>query len=197
MEVPRAIEQAIDGMQRVNKIVKAMKDFSHPDSAGKTAVDLNHAIETTITVARNEWKYVAEVSARCDPSLPPVLCHGGEIKQVILNLLVNAAHAIGDKVAEGEKGQIVVSTRVQDEFAEISISDTGGGIPVTIRSKIFDPFFTTKQVGKGTGQGLALAHNIIVNKHSGQLWFETEVGKGTTFFVRLPIGDSKQDGGQA
>jgi signal transduction histidine kinase len=122
-----------------------------------------------------------------DPNLPMVLCFPGEINQVILNLLVNAAHAIKDKVKESEKGQITVSTRLRGDFAEMSVSDTGGGIPENIRMRIFEPFFTTKEVGKGTGQGLALAHNVVVKKLGGRIWFETEVGRGTTFFVHLPV----------
>jgi signal transduction histidine kinase len=187
-EVPRAIDQSLDGSRRVAKIVRAMKEFSHPDSADKTAAELNRAIESTITVARNEWKYVAEIATEFDETLPPVVCYPGDINQVILNLVVNAAHAVKDAVAEGQMGQITVRTRKRGEFAEISVTDTGTGIPEAIRSRIFDPFFTTKEVGKGTGQGLSLAHNVVVKKHSGKIWFETEMGRGTTFFVELPIG---------
>ena len=186
-EVPRAIDQGLDGAHRVAKIVRAMKEFSHPDSAEKTATDLNKAIESTITVARNEWKYVAELTTDLDVNLPAVVCYPGDINQVILNLVVNGAHAIKEKVKDGEKGRITVCTRMRGEFAEISIADTGTGIPEAIRSRVFDPFFTTKEVGKGTGQGLSLAHTVVVKKHSGKIWFETEVGVGTTFFIDLPI----------
>jgi PAS domain S-box-containing protein len=186
-EVPRAIDQGLDGAHRVAKIVRAMKEFSHPDSAEKTATDLNKAIESTITVARNEWKYVAELITNLDVNLPAVVCYPGDINQVILNLVVNGAHAIKEKVKDGEKGRITVCTRMRGEFAEISIADTGTGIPEAIRSRVFDPFFTTKEVGKGTGQGLSLAHAVVVKKHSGKIWFETEVGVGTTFFIDLPI----------
>jgi signal transduction histidine kinase len=164
-----------------------MKEFSHPDLANKTAADLNQAIESTITVARSEWKYVARISTDFDRSLPPVMCYLGDINQVILNLLVNAAHAIGEKSGETEMGQITVRTRKKGPFAEIAVSDTGTGIPEGIRARIFDPFFTTKDVGKGTGQGLALAHNVIVRKHGGKLRFETAMGKGSTFLIELPI----------
>jgi signal transduction histidine kinase len=184
--VPRAIEQALDGARRVAKIVRAMKEFSHPDMADKTATDLNRAIESTVTVARNEWKYVCEVSTDFDENLPPVVCYAGEVNQVILNLIINAAHAIKQAVKEGEKGQIKIATRLKGDFAEISISDTGTGIPEEIRTRVFEPFFTTKEVGKGTGQGLALAHSVVVKKHQGKIWFETEVGRGTTFFIHLP-----------
>jgi len=188
-ETPRAIEQALDGVRRVAKIVRAMKEFSHPDSAEKAAADLNKAIETTITVARNEWKYVAEIETLLDEALPLVVCYLGAVNQVILNLVVNAAHAIKEKIKDGEKGKITVCTKARGEFAEISVTDTGTGIPEAVRSRIFDPFFTTKEVGKGTGQGLSQAHAIVVKKHGGKIWFESKSGQGTTFFVQLPIGE--------
>jgi signal transduction histidine kinase len=185
-EVPRAIDQSLDGAQRVARIVRAMKEFSHPDSAEKTATDLNKAIESTVTVARNEWKYVSELVTEFDAALPPVVCYPGDINQVILNLIVNAAHAIKDKIKDGEKGRITVRTRMLRGCAELSVTDTGSGIPEAIRGRIFDPFFTTKEVGKGTGQGLALAYAVVVKKHGGKIWFETKAGQGTTFFITLP-----------
>ncbi len=188
-EIPRAIEQSLDGIQRVAKIVRAMKEFSHPGTEEKRPLDVNKAIETTITVARNEWKYVSEVVTDLDPNLPLVPCHAGEFNQVILNLLVNAAHAIRQALGDGSqsKGTITVTTRREQDWAEILIQDSGAGIPEAIRSRIFEPFFTTKAVGEGTGQGLALAHSAVVRRHGGKIWFETEVGKGTTFFIRLPL----------
>ncbi|MGB2605443.1 MAG: ATP-binding protein, partial [Candidatus Sulfotelmatobacter sp.] len=188
-EIPKAIDQSLDGVSRVAKIVRAMKDFSHPSSEEKALVDINRAIETTITVARNEWKYVCEVETTLEPELPLVRCHAGEFNQVILNLLINAAHAIRGVVGEGtdRKGKIRVATRHDGNEVEISIQDTGCGIPKEIQSRIFEPFFTTKPVGQGTGQGLALAHTSIVRRHDGRLWFETIEGEGTTFFIRLPI----------
>ncbi len=189
-EVPRAIDQSLDGARRVAKIVGAMKEFSHPDSADKTATDLNKAIESTITVARNEWKYVSEIVTEFEENLPAVVCYPGDINQVVLNLIVNAAHAIKEKIKEGEKGTITVGTRKRDAEVEISVKDTGSGIPDAIRNRVFDPFFTTKEVGKGTGQGLALAYTVVVKKHGGKIWFETEVGQGTSFFVTLPIQPS-------
>jgi PAS domain S-box-containing protein len=189
-QIPRAIAQSLEGTSRVAKIVQAMKEFSHPGTPGKTAVDINRAIESTITVARNEWKYVAEVVADLDPTLPPVPCLPSEFNQVVLNLLVNAAHAVGDATrdnGEETKGSIFVSTRREGDWAVLRIRDSGKGIPEAIRHRIFDPFFTTKAVGKGTGQGLAIAHNVIVDKHGGTIAFETETGKGTTFIVQLPI----------
>jgi two-component system, NtrC family, sensor kinase len=186
-EAPHAIEQSLEGAERVAKIVRAMKAFSHPDSVEKTGTDLNRAIESTITVARNEWKYVAEVKTELDEALPRVVCYPGDINQVVLNVLVNAAHAIKEKVKDAEKGLITVRTATRGDLAEIAVTDTGTGIPEAIRTRVFDPFFTTKEVGKGTGQGLSLAHALIVKKHSGKIWFETEPGRGTTFFIQLPI----------
>ncbi len=192
-EIPRAIEQSLEGTQRVGKIVRAMKEFSHPGAEEKRSIDINKAIETTITVARNEWKYVAEVETRFDLNLPSVLCHAGEFNQVILNLLINAAQAIGQAVGDGSqrKGKIVVSTSHDQGWAEISISDTGAGIPEAVGSRVFEPFFTTKPVGKGTGQGLALAHTAIVRRHGGKIWFDSELGKGTTFYIRMPLQSSE------
>jgi signal transduction histidine kinase/uncharacterized membrane protein affecting hemolysin expression len=188
-EIARAIADCLEGVRRVAKIVQAMKEFSHPSTVEKHAVDINRAIETTITVARNEWKYVAEVRTDLDSALPFVPCLAGEFNQVILNLLINAAHAIADVVGKGgdQKGTITVSTKRDGEWAEIRIHDTGKGIPDEIRTRVFEPFFTTKALGKGTGQGLALAHAVIVTNHGGEIWFDGEVGKGTTFFVRLPL----------
>ncbi|MGA2569728.1 MAG: PAS domain S-box protein [Terracidiphilus sp.] len=186
-EAPRAIGQSIDGARRVANIVRAMKEFSHPDSDAKTHMDLNKGILSTITVARSEWKYVAEIRTEFDETLPPVVCYPGEINQVILNLVVNAAHAIRDKGGEDEKGQITIRTRRSGDYAEIAISDTGTGIPEDIQHRIYEPFFTTKEVGAGTGQGLAFSHSVVVKKHQGKIWFETELGRGTTFHIQLPI----------
>ena len=185
--VPRSITATLDGARRVAHIVQAMKSFAHPDRGEKTPADLNAALRSTLTVATNELKYVAEVKTELQP-LPPVPCFLSDLNQVFLNLLVNAAHAISDVVAStSTRGRIRVKTQMADNQVLISISDTGTGIPEPIRDRIFDPFFTTKGVGKGTGQGLALARSVVVEKHGGSLSFETEVGKGTTFFVRLPL----------
>ncbi|HTS17974.1 MAG TPA: PAS domain S-box protein [Verrucomicrobiae bacterium] len=194
-EVPKAIQESLEGINRVSKIVQAMKEFSHPGSKDKTMVDLNAAIESTLTVCRSEWKYVAELETDYDTDLPLVPCLVGEFNQVTLNLIVNAAHAIADVVVDGKntKGRIRVSTRHVGDWAEVRIGDTGTGIPEAIRSKVFDPFFTTKPVGKGSGQGLAIAHSVIVDKHGGTIHFETEVGKGATFIIRLPLGASVAD----
>ncbi|HEV7610093.1 MAG TPA: ATP-binding protein [Steroidobacteraceae bacterium] len=184
---PVALDRARDGLGRVAAIVRSMKEFAHPDRKEMAQSDLNQAISSTLIIAANEYKYVAEVETQF-ADLPLVNCYAGEINQVVLNLIVNAAHAIGDVVkGTPEKGRITVTTRVLDDLVEISIGDTGKGIPVEVRSRIFDPFFTTKEVGKGTGQGLAIARAVVVDKHGGTLHFETELGKGTTFFIRLPI----------
>ena len=195
-EIPQAIQQSLEGIERVTNILRSMKDFAHPGSAEKVSVDLNRAIESTVTVARNEWKYVAEVVMDLDPNLPKVTCLLGEINQVILNLIINAAHTISDVVEQngGKKGTITIKTCQDGDWVEIRISDTGTGIPEAIRSKIFDPFFTTKEVGKGTGQGLAISHSVLVEKHGGTITFDTEVGRGTTFFIRLPANSISVSG---
>ncbi len=187
-EIPVAITQTLEGVERVANIVRAMKEFSHPGGREQTLTDLNKALENTLTVSRNEWKYVAEVTTEFDPSLPLVPCYPDELNQAFLNIIVNAAHAIAEIVDEEseKKGLIEVQTRMTGNWVEIRISDTGPGIPREIRSRIFDPFFTTKEVGKGTGQGLAIAHNVIVEKHGGQLTCESTEGEGTTFCIRLP-----------
>ncbi len=188
-EIPLAIQHSQEGSNRVAHIVRAMKEFSHPELEEKSLVDINHAIRNTVTVASNEWKYVADVEMDFDMELPTVPCIVGELNQVILNIIINAAHAIGDIVGrnEDQKGTITISTRSFGSVVEIRVDDTGPGIPDKIQSKIFDPFFTTKEVGKGTGQGLAISRNVIVNKHQGELTFETREGKGTTFIIRLPL----------
>jgi PAS domain S-box-containing protein len=187
-EIPKAIDQTLEGVARVSTLVSAMKEFSHPDTKEKILLDLNHAIDSTITVARSEWKYVANMETDFDPSLPMVPCQPGEFNQVILNLIVNAAHAIAEVSGKGGSatGTITVQTRNRPECAEILVRDTGSGIPKSVQSRIFDPFFTTKEIGRGTGQGLAIARSVIVDKHNGSIHFETEEGEGTTFIVRLP-----------
>jgi signal transduction histidine kinase len=184
---PVALDRARDGLGRVAAIVRSMKEFAHPDRKEMAQVDLNQAISSTLVIATNEYKYVAEIETAFE-LIPPVNCYAGEVNQVVLNLIVNAAHAIADVVkGTDKKGKIRVGTRVVGEQVEIAITDTGKGIPVEVRSRIFDPFFTTKEVGRGTGQGLAIARTVVVDKHGGTLHFETEVGQGTTFYIRLPI----------
>jgi signal transduction histidine kinase len=189
---PVAVESSIEGLGRIATIVRSMKEFAHPDQAQMTIADLNQAIRSTLVIARNEYRYVAEIDVEYG-DLPHVECHLGEINQVLLNLLVNAAHAVADVVKDSSAlGTITIRTRLDGDRVEISIGDSGTGIPESARDKIFDPFFTTKEVGKGTGQGLAIAHSVIVNKHGGTLLFETECGKGTTFFIGLPVQAPKE-----
>jgi PAS domain S-box-containing protein len=186
-EIPGAIDQTLDGIQRVATLVSAMKEFSHPGTVDKVPLDVNHAVQSTISVARNEWKYVANMKTSLDPALPFISCQPGQINQVILNLIVNAAHAIAERHGDsGVMGTINVQTKSSPAGIEIRIGDTGLGIPLHVRTRIFDPFFTTKEIGKGTGQGLAIARSVIVDKHDGTLHFETIEGEGTTFIVRLP-----------
>ena len=190
-EIPTAIQQSKEGIKRVATIVKAMKEFSHPGSKEKAFYDLNKILETTITVASNEWKYCAEIVTHFDANLPKVFCLADEIGQVFLNILVNASHAIASKNPNSsEKGKITISTsRLDQEHVEICIEDTGIGIPEDIRARVFDPFFTTKIVGKGTGQGLAISHDVIENKHNGTLSLTSETGKGTVFTIQIPLQD--------
>jgi PAS domain S-box-containing protein len=186
-EVPKALAQSLDGVSRVAAIVRAMRELAPTSRGEKTAVDLNKALESTLIVARHEIKYVAEVETDFQ-ELPTVLCDRSDMNQVFLNLLVNAAHSIRDRGnPDDQKGRITVRTRCDGDQVVIAIADTGCGIPENIRDKIFEPFFTTKEVGRGTGQGLTIARAIVADKHHGSLTFESEVGRGTTFFVRLPV----------
>jgi signal transduction histidine kinase len=182
-EVPVAVEQSLEGIERVASLVRAMKSFSYKDSADRVYADLNEALRTTLTVARNEVKYVADVELDLG-ELPPVLCHVGDLNQVFLNLLVNAADALQDK---GERGEIRIATWTEGSTAVISIADNGCGIPADLQRMIFEPFFTTKEVGKGTGQGLALARAVVTDKHGGTIDVSSEPGKGTEFVLRLPV----------
>lgn len=191
-EVPNAIAQTLEGIGRISTIVSSMRQFAHPGAAIMAPADLNESMKSTATVSRNEWKYVAELDLVLDPALPLVICMIGEINQVVLNLIINAAHAIADaKKADPEReGRITLATRFTPPWAEIHVSDTGLGIPQAVQAKIFDPFFTTKEVGRGTGQGLTISRSIVVEKHKGQLFFETRQGEGTTFVVRLPLAQA-------
>ena len=185
---PQAVEQASEGISRITTIVKSMKNFAYRDATSeKKPNDLNQAIRSTSVVATNEWKYHADLQLDFDESLPMVPCNIGEINQVVLNLIVNGAHAIRDRYEESQKGVLIVATKHYPEqnCVVISISDNGGGIPEKVQNRIFEPFFTTKEVGVGTGQGLAIAHNVIVKSHAGQIWFESKQGEGTTFYIKL------------
>jgi PAS domain S-box-containing protein len=186
VEIPKAFERTIEGVERVAAIVRAMKEFAHPDSADHSDADLNHAIRTTLTVARNEYKYHAEIETRFG-EIPPVCCNVGELNQVFLNLIVNAAHALAESDKDSATGRISIATAAADDYVTIAVGDNGCGIPHENLEKIFDPFFTTKPVGRGTGQGLAIARSIVVEKHGGRIDVLSEVGKGTTFTLHLPV----------
>lgn len=188
-ELPLAFSQTTEGVKRVCAIVKAMKEYSHPNSEEKVATNINSCIESTITISKHTWKYHSDMQVDLAPDLPEVMCHPGPFNEVILNIIVNAADAIKERVENDsniDKGKIKIETIRKDAFAEIRISDTGGGIPQKIQERIFDPFFTTKDVGKGTGQGLSLSYSIIKERHNGELFFETVPGESTTFILQLP-----------
>jgi signal transduction histidine kinase len=186
-QLPKALARTTEGIARVATIVRSLRDFAHPGRTEMTLVDINRAVETTLVVAKGEYKYVAEVAVDLG-ELPLVTCHGGEINQVILNVLVNAAHAVADaRKADGSLGRIVLRTRAVGERVLISIADDGCGIPDEIRDRIFDPFFTTKEVGRGTGQGLAIARAVVVEHHRGEILVDSTPGKGTTLSIYLPI----------
>ncbi|MBX3119672.1 MAG: PAS domain S-box protein [Fimbriimonadaceae bacterium] len=191
-EMPAAVSQALEGVETVGGIVKAMKEFSHPGVKNWTTVELNRIIEGTLTVSRNEWKYVANVEADLDPNLPTFRGHPGELGQVILNLVVNSAHAIREKHTDGEKGTIKIKTYEEDGNVVLWVSDNGCGIPEDVQRKVFDPFFTTKGVGIGTGQGLSITHNVV-HRHEGLITLESTVGEGTEFTLKFPIERRESD----
>lgn len=188
-QIPAALDETLEGIARVTQIVRAMKEFSHPGGREKSMSNLNKAIETTTLVARNEWKSVADMKLDLDPQLPLVRCFVADFNQSILNLIVNAAGAIEDvvKCSPGAKGVISITSRLDRDTVEIRVSDTGTGIPEAIRPRIFEPFFTTKPIGKGTGQGLSMVYGAIVKQHGGTVAFESEMGRGTTFILRMPV----------
>jgi signal transduction histidine kinase len=188
-EMPKALERAVDGLDRVAAIVRSMKVFAHPNSE-RGNVDLNKAVESTLVIARNEYRYVADLVTHLG-ELPPVSCFGGEINQAILNVVLNAAHAMGDVFAQsGTRGTLTIRTARDIDHVVVSIEDTGGGIPEHVRARMFDPFFTTKQVGRGTGQGLSIARSVIVEKHGGTLSCDSKLGVGTTFHIRIPFSNA-------
>ena len=183
----------------MSKILGAMRRFSHTGGGEREHIDLNEALDATLTVAQNQIKYLADVETHYQPDMSRVECYSDEMNQVFLNLIINASHAIRDASTQKARGRgkLTIRTRQIDQDVQIEIGDNGTGIPLSARARIFDPFFTTKQVGEGTGQGLTICHEIVVQKHHGTVWFDTEIDKGTTFFVRIPIqfqpdkGDSK------
>lgn len=187
-EVPRALEQAAAGLRQIGAIVAAMRNFSHPGGIGLQEGNLNAAIESTVIVARNQWKHVAELTVDLDPNLPLVPCNLSAVNQALLNLVVNAVHAIESSKREGELGRIRISSRSFDDHVEIAVEDDGPGVPAEIQDRIFDPFFTTKEIGKGTGQGLAISHRIVHKMHGGTLTYEPVRGRpGARFVIRLPL----------
>jgi signal transduction histidine kinase len=191
-ELPGAIERTLEGNQRVAEVVRAMKEFAHPDAEGMSPFDLNRSVVSTIAVARNEWKYVADLKTDLDDSLPLVRCIQGAFNQAILNLIVNAAHAVEESLdGSGKtKGLITVSTHHDGSFVVVKVSDNGTGMSPDVLDRMYNPFFTTKAVGKGTGQGLAIVRSVIMDTQNGTLDCESEVGKGTTFTVRIPLGQT-------
>jgi signal transduction histidine kinase len=192
-EVPRSVTQALEGVDRVASIVRAMKEFSHPGQEAVTTVDLNRVVDSTVTVARNEWKDVSTVEMDLDPHLPQIEGHPGALGQVVLNLIINAVHAIKDRFDNEPQGLIRIATHCVGDWVELTISDNGCGIPEHAQSRIFEPFYTTKDIGLGTGQGLAISHGVICEKHGGHIEFTTEVNVGTTFTLRLPTQESKEE----
>ncbi len=189
-ETPQALEQSLEGVGRIIEIVGAIRGFSYPATEDIVYTDLNEALKNTIIVSRNQWKSYTQVEMKFDENLPPVPCIPGKLTQVILNLIVNATHAIEEKsgnTPDPDNNKIIISTSATKKKVTIAVSDTGCGIPKENMSKIFNPFFTTKEVGKGTGQGLSISYDIVVKKHGGSLTVESEPGKGTTFIIELPM----------
>lgn len=192
-QLPESFDRISRGLERVNKIITAMKIFTHSGTHEKSDIDINRNIEMAVLLTKNEWKYVADIDFDFDNNLPPIKCNSDEINQVLINLLVNAAHAISEKKAlDGKNGKIIIKTELLENFCNIYIKDTGIGIESNNFDRIFDPFFTTKAPGKGTGQGLSISHDIIVNKHSGKIFFDSERMQGTTVTVSLPIDNDKK-----
>lgn len=187
--VPEAIDDAIAGVSHVSQIVSAMKDFSHPSVEVYGRVDLNQIVENAVTISRNEWKYLAQLKTNFQHDSLYIQAVPNSISQVLINLIINAAHAVEQKYGTGntDQGYIEIKTHLEDNFAIVEIMDNGCGIEDSIKARVFDPFFTSKEVGKGTGQGLAIAYDIVVEKHGGSIDFESTAGIGTTFTARLPL----------
>ncbi len=195
-EVPQAIQQSISGANQVAKIVRAMKEFSHPGTEKKTSFCVNQALDSTLSVSKNEWNYLTTIETDFEPDLPKCFGFPGDLNQAFLNLIVNAAQAIDERrQLEPEfQGILQIKTRSLPDWIEATIVDNGCGMSDSVRERIFDPFFTTKPVGKGTGQGLSITHSIVVEKHKGQLEVQSEPNVGTTFTIRIPRPDQTDDG---
>ena len=186
-EIPVSLEQTRAGLERVSSIVQAMKEFSHPHSKERVPFDLNTIIKNTLIISQNEWKYTADITTDFDETLIDIPCHAEELGQVFLNILLNAAQAIETSKKKGEKGSITIKTSRETKHAVVRIHDSGSGMTEVIIERAFDPFFTTKEVGHGSGQGLAIAHDVVVNKHHGLIDIESSPGNGTTFIISLPL----------
>jgi PAS domain S-box-containing protein len=186
-QAPPALASIGDGVRRISRIIGAMKDFARPDDHTWRPIDLNQSLMNTLLVLENETSAVAEVLT--DYGSVPLVCgYADDLNQAFFQILLNAVHAVADRRGDGqERGQIGVRTRAEADTVIVDISDTGVGIPEAIEGKIFDPFFTTKEVGRGSGQGLPVARSIVVDRHGGAVTFESQVGAGTTFHIRLPV----------
>jgi signal transduction histidine kinase len=191
-EMPEAARQGLEGVTRIGKIVQAVKEFCYPSSRERQPCDLNHMIESAATVTRNVWKYCAELDLALDPDLPPVFAIEGELNQVLINLIVNAAQAIEEK-AEMMPGRIAVRTFRDGAAVSFSVTDSGIGIPPERHKRIFELFFTTKPPGQGTGQGLAIS-SAIVRRHGGTIDVESQPGQGARFTVTLPLTQPEEAG---
>ncbi len=191
-DVPVAIAESETGLKRIAEIVQSVKQLAHPGEISKNYHSLNDIIKNAVTVSSNEWKYVAGIDLDLEKNLPEIHCLKGEVGQVVLNLIINSAHAIEAKIGTNseEKGRITIQTYQDGEWGIFKVTDTGSGMPKEVVERAFDPFFTTKEVGKGTGQGLAITHNVIVNMHGGSIDVETEEGAGTTFIIALPFKEA-------
>lgn len=187
-EIPMAIEQSLEGIQQISHIIKAMKSFTHNSEDKLQYIDLNEAIQATVTIATNQWSKIAQIEGQYDGRLSAIPCYRDLFNQVILSILVNAVQAIEERKRQQQEpaGKIVITTSAEYEHAVVRIADNGVGIDATIIERIFDPFFTTKEVGKGTGQGLSQAYAIIVDMHHGELLVESTVGAGATFILKIP-----------
>jgi PAS domain S-box-containing protein len=193
-EIPKALDQSLEGIDRITKIVQAMKEFSHPGVREKMPSDVNRAIQNTVTISKHEWKYHCDMDIQLAAGLPPMFCRIDEINQVVLNMIVNAVHSIEEAIRQHKlvRGTIVIATRLVGKMVQIEIADDGSGIPEAIKSRIFDPFFTTKGAGKGTGQGLSIAYDIIVRRHGGQIRVTSTPGQGAKFILEIPLTEGKK-----
>jgi two-component system, NtrC family, sensor kinase len=195
VEIPASLQSAAQGVERVGELVKSLREFAHSESRRARAEDLNAAIERVLIITRSQWRVVATVERAGSP-LPLVACQLGAMHQVLVNLICNAAQAIEErnKKTPDLKGVITITTTTGDGLATLSVTDTGTGIPEAIRDKVFEPFFTTREVGRGTGQGLAIVRRIVCEQHHGAIEIETTPGEGSTFHIRLPLQEQMQDG---